>query len=517
MKFLRLLAIVCLPAIGNAQQPFSVAFALNADVGRHNLVATYDHGAVFCYDAPLQPPMDNSEGYLVKLDSTGAQEWVKSFKKSNWATGIIDGNTVVQTQDSGFAIGTTWFRRDSTTFDFVLFARLIKTDMQGNVQWSMLYPGEGRSIFMDMEQTADHGFIACGKTQDTVIGSQWKGFLVKADSLGNIEWGKTYSGAPVVELNTVIQSSTGEYVAGGRFSGDGFLIKVGSTGTLQWSQRCSNSYMQNDVKETSLGGFITIGQDMSLSFTTLYQFDVFGTPMWAKRYRAGQKFVASQLVPVANGYTMISNSTSGGKVSMGQIDLNGNTVWSRMYLDVNGFVEPAIVRTHDGGYMFTASRDDGTSATDRSIVVTKTDSLGVAFCNDSILSDSSVMIPVALPLTITSGDADTSLTIVTTTTSTLLIPSPVCVITGQHMESTSQEAMQVYPNPTNGRVTIQTSFFADQTRIRLCDISGRTVFEDELLSDRQDIDLSTLQPGMYFLLLERNGATIAQKPVIRNQ
>ncbi len=508
--------MVMLSAALNAQQPFSVAFELQGERAHHNLTKTYDGGYVFCADAELQPPMDNNFGYLVKIDSTGSQEWVQTYRKSNWSAGITDGNTVVQTHDSGFAVATMWFHRDSVTMDYTSSARLIKTDAQGNVLWSMLYPGLRYSLFYDAEETSDHGFIACGRTADP-NGTYREGFIVRTDSVGNLMWTRTFGWNEHVELNTIIEASTGDFVAGGRLGYDGILLKVSSSGVLLWCNRCPNSASQTDIHETSIGAFITCGINTGYIFTSLYQFDAFGTAMWARAYLAGSSFVATQMVPVAGGYTMICDLANTGHIAMGRIDLNGNPIWARAYLDLNGGMEPSIVRSNDGGYMFITSRNDGTTATDISIVITKTDSLGAAFCNDSILSDTFINVTPGLATSITIGIADSSIVLTTVATSTTLNPGAICVMTTQQNVERETELLRVFPNPTQDIITVATPISGNgQTRIRLCDVTGRTVLDEQLRSDQHKIDMSALNPGLYFLLLERNGVLIAQKPVIRN-
>ncbi|MBL0073456.1 MAG: hypothetical protein IPP34_17235 [Bacteroidetes bacterium] len=71
---------------------------------------------------------------------------------------------------------------------------LVKTDSVGNVQWSKTYGG---SVDMEqsycVQQTFDNGYIIEGVTQSFGVG-QDDVYLIKVDSVGNLQWSKTYGG-----------------------------------------------------------------------------------------------------------------------------------------------------------------------------------------------------------------------------------------------------------------------------------------------------------------------------------
>ena len=59
----------------------------------------------------------------------------------------------------------------------------------------------------------------------------------------------------------------------------------------------------------------------------------------------------------------------------------------------------------------------------------------------------------------------------------------------------------VYPNPTNGVLFVETRLIAslpDQT-YRITNLMGQTVLSGNINADNQQIDVSSLPKGMYFI------------------
>ena len=62
-------------------------------------------------------------------------------------------------------------------------------------------------------------------------------------------------------------------------------------------------------------------------------------------------------------------------------------------------------------------------------------------------------------------------------------------------------ALMVYPNPTNGILVVETQNFAslpDQT-YRITNLMGQTLLIGQITADNQQIDVSALPQGMYFI------------------
>jgi len=96
--------------------------------------------------------------------------------------------------------------------------------------------GYGNSL----KVTSDHGFIIAGVAG--TVGGQIKINVVKTDSLGNIQWGKSYDGNEVDIAEFVGQTNDGGYYIGGATKSgnsidhDFFLMRIDSLGNLLWSK-----------------------------------------------------------------------------------------------------------------------------------------------------------------------------------------------------------------------------------------------------------------------------------------
>jgi len=167
--------------------------------------------------------------WLVKTDSAGTVQWNKTYG----GTSDEVANSVVQTDDGGYAIAGYTFFYGPGAYDFLL----VKTDSAGNMQWSKTYGGARADMGRSMVQTSDGGYALAGDTYSYGAGSNdfW---LVKTDSAGNMQWNKTYGGEKADLAYSVVQTSDGGYaLAGytesyGAGSADFWLVKMDASGYL---------------------------------------------------------------------------------------------------------------------------------------------------------------------------------------------------------------------------------------------------------------------------------------------
>lgn len=187
--------------------------------------------------------------YVVKTNSIGDTLWTKSYGSS--LNDAVDmGKSVQQTTDHGFIIAGVTISSSSGEF-----ARLMKIDSSGTMQWTKLY-GTGNSSsdasFSSVQQTADGGYIATGYTSNFGAG-QDDYFLIKTNSTGDTSWTRTYGSDNVDDANFVKQTSDGGYIVGGvtlGFAAGGehlYLVKTDSSG----SSTCSG-YRTQTVVDASI-------------------------------------------------------------------------------------------------------------------------------------------------------------------------------------------------------------------------------------------------------------------------
>jgi hypothetical protein len=174
-----------------------------------SICETGDGGLITCGVA--SPPIGQSI-FIARTNSSNNVLWCKTY--GNVGMQFVS-RCIIQTTDGGFAVCGIG---DDRTF-------LLKVDANGNVLLGKSYAaGEAQS----MNQTVDGGFIIAGYHRDTE-----RPYLVKTDSIGNLNWSMTYGDNGNGFALSVDNTSDGGYVVS---TSQGYLIKTNSLGNSGCSQ-----------------------------------------------------------------------------------------------------------------------------------------------------------------------------------------------------------------------------------------------------------------------------------------
>ena len=109
--------------------------------------------------------------------------WSQTYGGTNdEGMGILHNVHLVKTSDGGFALAGGTFSFGAGEYDFWL----IKTNSLGNMEWSKSYGGADNDIPHSLIQTSDGGFALAGEIVpfDAAHPDFW---LVKTDADGNVE------------------------------------------------------------------------------------------------------------------------------------------------------------------------------------------------------------------------------------------------------------------------------------------------------------------------------------------
>tara|TARA_B100000073_G_C23731565_1_gene570981 strand:+ start:95 stop:1276 length:1182 start_codon:yes stop_codon:yes gene_type:complete len=202
----------------------------------------------------------SSDVLLIKTDQQGQEEWIQTFGGSDYDI----GNSIEQTYDGGYIITGSTRSYGNGSSDVLL----VKTDQQGQEEWIQTFGGGYIDIGNSIKQTSDNGYIITGYTQSYGNGSRdvW---LIKTNYQGNEEWSQTFGGSYVDIGNSVQQTIDGGYIIigsrGTDYYSDLWLIKTDYQGNEEWNQTFGgNDYdFGNSVQQTTDDGYIIIGHTKS--------------------------------------------------------------------------------------------------------------------------------------------------------------------------------------------------------------------------------------------------------------
>ncbi len=192
---------------------------------------------------------------LIKTDSDGNEEWIKTYER----IGAQFGNGVKQTSDGGYIIVGQTNHRTLTGSDVYL----LRIDPAGDTLWTKTYgttdAQSGRSICI----APDGGFVILGDNQSNVQDL----LMIKTDDSGHEEWSKNFGGDGQ-DIGYCIQpTSDGGYILSGtkydidNHSADMYAVKTNSEGEMEWD----NVYPKNQisdgvsVQQTTDHGFVILG------------------------------------------------------------------------------------------------------------------------------------------------------------------------------------------------------------------------------------------------------------------
>ena len=201
-----------------------------------------------------------SDFYLIKTDSLGDTLWSRTYGGSDYDY----GNSVKQTSDGGYiVVGWTYSFGSAAAY-------LIKTDSLGDILWSRTYGGQGwlaPGTGYSVQQTADGGYILVGLWHSA---STWGFCLIRTNSSGEILWARwyyCYSG--LYFCGSVYQTTDGGYIMAGHAVPYGssnyydiYVVKADSLGDVQWSRIYGGSGGDDEgscVQQTRDGGYIVSG------------------------------------------------------------------------------------------------------------------------------------------------------------------------------------------------------------------------------------------------------------------
>jgi len=323
------------------------------------------------------------------FSSASSADLAAGWSKTYGGTNDDEAWSIVQTSDGGYALagGIVIYSINDTCVD----SWLVKTDSAGNMQWNRTYGGAGTNELFSIVQTSDGGFALAGHTDSFGVGASdfW---LVKTDSVGNMQWNQSYGGVGEDVAYSIVQTSDGGYALAGYTSSfntylgyDFWLVKVDSVGVMQWNETYGGTGAEEaySIIQTSDGGYALAGYTnlpirMPNDAFWLVKTDSFGRQQWNQTYGSyrDQDYASSIVQTSDGGYALAGFSKAGGNSLLVKTDSTGNMEWSQSYIHGGEFdYLYSLIQASDGGYALAGITENFATYGYKAWFV-KTDSIG---------------------------------------------------------------------------------------------------------------------------------------------
>jgi hypothetical protein len=383
-------------------------------------------------------------GVLIRMDRSFNPIWEVDYSYNNDTTYSFFALTnVISTHDYGFVmVGAI------TSSQNINDLLIQKTDSLGNVQWRKSFVYKGVSWVYSVIQTPDHGFLLGGGAGEPYIKHSYHGIIIKTDSLGNEQW-RRYIGSPDYDDSYCIvkNSPDGNYIVG----------------TMLGVDQYYNSWYD----------FAKI---------RLFKVSNAGNVLWDKTYGEPKlSAITTQVIVHPNGDNVACGFYSGPTDTVDtfswilKTNHNGDSIWLREHYRYNGYLNTNRLQdlkpTPDGGYILVGATDSFMYIP-QSAWVLKVDSLGCAV--------------------------------------------PGCHLVGLKEVIMPPEEILLYPNPATTSITLRlpNSLIQEQKEVRVFNHAGQEVLRQPLPTGEPEptLDIFHLPAGLYYLrVIHRDISTVLGK------
>lgn len=443
---------------------------------------------------------------LAKTDAFGNIQWAKKYSSGTYNSYMGGASSGIQTTDGGYLLATS----ATDSINFYSAYQIIKTDAQGNVQWSNNYSSANMpyawltSYHILPVSGTGPGYVFLGQAMDMNFDGWFH--LFKISSSGNLVWSKVFSRNNKSEVYDAAQLNEGGFVMVGEMidslsNGENLaVIKTDANGNLLWSKiydwaGFGSSGSTYAVSETSDQGLVITGGNGQM---LLMKLSSSGTVQWAKTFSSPGGGQCINVLP--NDQLLVS----GGYAPRFLIktDNTGNLLWAKSYPGTPYYLSMTSVNS-DGGFVFS-----GTDSNNGLTTFFRTDASGTG-CDDGPLT---VFTSAAYPTVYPNNCASSIGMNVTPVTISVenLIHTELTICTVGIEEQLQQNGWAVYPNPFNSQTVFRFDEEQKNAQLMLYDVAGRELRAVSFSGRELILERGNLADGIYFFKVtagEKNVAT----------
>ncbi|MBI3502204.1 MAG: T9SS type A sorting domain-containing protein [Bacteroidetes bacterium] len=263
---------------------------------------------------------------------------------------------------------------------FFFFFYIIYSALHAQVMFQKTFGGTNTDWAYSVEQTSDRGFIMVGFTGSFGAGFD-DAYLLKTDSLGVLQWEKTYGGTEDDYGFSVQQTNDGGFIVAGWTHSFGmgysdiYLVKASSGGSLQWSKTFGGTSLDyaTSVQQTSDGGYIIVGltESFGSGLTDIYllKTDSNGSLKWTAVFGGTNDDEGRAILQTNDGGFIITGGTKSfgagdEDIYLLKTDSAGILQWTKTIGGTGGEEGYSLQQTNDGGYIITGNTNSFGSGND---------------------------------------------------------------------------------------------------------------------------------------------------------
>ncbi len=203
---------------------------------------------------------------------------------------ILSMDTVT---DGGYILNAV--DQNSGGSDFLI----IKTDVNGNEEWryhNNQFDGlDSSNVLFTIKEASDKGYLGCGNINRSYLpGNYTDVLLTKLDSLGNLEWKRTFDFDYYDELNSAFRNNEDStWIVAGWSTALNSIMKIKNNGDTLWTKKIPNPILSNlfrvDFIKKVNSEYYFVGKCDSilgnLVYSRILKTDSLGSLIWQKNYR----------------------------------------------------------------------------------------------------------------------------------------------------------------------------------------------------------------------------------------
>jgi len=433
---------------------------------------------------------------IVKIDDFGNELDKLIYKDPRGRLGTYPNQGMVETSDSNIVICTNILYDSSHTWS----GYLIKIDTNLDTLWTKVYDLPANlagcatgtntiSVFTAIKETPDKGFIIAGNYYMYCVNNQTnqRGFLLKVDSLGNVEWWKVYN--DVLHLYDIELADDGGYVMLNGYIYNQFT-KLDSVGNIQWQI----------ISDTYAGGWAVAGDIAPCGNNEFIVAKTFENSLGENGIHTYKINITNHQIIWDTTYNLFYNVQS---VSLHQVlgvevnQIGDIVVWATAHVVESKGKRGAILKLNSQGDSLWA----------KYIV---TDSITLLWddlqLNDLIITDDGGFMGVGYQWFGNSGQV-----------MAWLFKTDANGVIGWEKMVTELAEVKVYPNPAYDYINIE---FKSPTKgaldLTIYNSVGKMAKSYQLSENREQnrINISDLESGIYFCEITQNGEILGVQKIV---